>query len=139
MEANILIPVNDGRAHLRVKFEGGIPTEEDEMPAKYTTSSEMEQRIIEESPLFGRVIFRYDEMGNKMEATPKPGAPFRKVGKSYPEIETMAEVTDKILELGATAADVVSESAVLAFCKKNGLSFPNLKFDNTPDNKKKKA
>ena len=135
MEASILIPVNGGRANLRVKFTGGIPTDEGEIPAKFTTESEIEQDIIETSPFYGRTVFPFDNMGNQLEVTPRGPRAGKKAVKSFPEVESMAEVSEKILELGATAADLVSEKAILSFCQRNGLSFPNLKSD---DKKAKK-
>lgn len=128
MEASILIPVNGGRANLRVKFSGGIPTDEGEIPAKFTTESEIEQYIIESSPFYGNTVFPFDNMGNQLPVT--KGTVISRKNKSFPEVESMAEVSEKILELGATAADLVNENAILSFCQRNGLSFPNLKFDN---------
>lgn len=128
MDASVLIPLNNGRTQLRVHFTGGIPTEEGEMPAKYSTSSEVEQMIIEGSSYFGRTIFQYDERGHKMDVAPTvPDKPTKKEGGKYPEITKIGEVVEKLVELGATPAELKDTNAVLAAAKKRSLVFPNLK------------
>ena len=145
VEANIMFPVNGGKAYLRVRFTGGQPHDTIEMPAKYTTENEVEQMIIETSPMFGKTIFEYGQYGEKLESVPrqfvqrenpKPAAepvngpdggkqPLR--GQSFPEVTNNATMSEKLLELGVPASELKTRATMLMAAKRLGITFPNLK------------
>lgn len=144
VEANIMFPLNGGKAHLRVRFTGGQPHDTIEMPAKYTTENEVEQMIIESSPMFGKTIFEYGPNGEKLESVPRqfvqrenpePEAGPAPVasgklsvrGQSFPEVTNNATMSEKLLELGVPASELKTRATMLMAAKRLGISFPNLK------------
>lgn len=138
-----LIYFNNGRGSIRVNFEGGIPDDKNDIPATFVTDNEVIQQILEKSPKFGKVYFRYNSKGKiiKMEdletetsATAKTTrtALTKKVASPadatvYEDVETLGQATEVLLELGCPAGELNGPDAILTAMKVYRAKFPNLK------------
>lgn len=147
---------NHGKGTLRVEFKNGSVDPGAKAPATFSTSSEAEQSIIENSEQFGLRVFEYSPQGRKLPSARKAqpteeekprvktkeeieedktasrlGYTVAKDGtKVFEKITRLSEVSQILLELGATAKDMTGSKAILAAADRLGCSFPNL--DLTP-------
>lgn len=144
IQASYLFKLNDGAASLRVVFKNGIIDPSMGKPATYKTDNEAIQRIIEDSPLFGKEIFCYDANGKKyvpkrekpVAETPAPvnkgGRPKKNAepeepkDKVFPEVRTIGEAAETLLSLGATAGQLKGTNGIIDTMLELGVVFPNL-------------
>lgn len=156
IESHEIFLFNKGMGKLKVKFSGGIPDPKYLIPATYSTGSEFEQLVIENSPLFGKKVFRYGPNGQVIAAEPinviaerinsssapatkKMGRPSAKAAAAAPEVEpgtkvydrveTIGQATEVLLDLGARADELTGREAVVSAMMRMKVAFPNLKFD----------
>lgn len=137
--APIRIPAGDGAAYIQVEFKRGCPNNggANYRPATYTTSDLAEQTIIENSPMFGRLIklVAVHEIIDPLHPdavpvveTPKKETP--KVDedktKDYPEVVTKEEQLEILKSLGAKATNLVDDEAIRKFMEKKKVTFSNL-------------
>lgn len=147
IQASHLFRLNDGAAVLRVDFKNGIIDPSAGKPATFRTDNEAVQRIIEDSPLFGKEIFCYDGNGKKVKINrpaPAEPAPVKKAGRPakqaapeskpettlpdnvYPNVKTIGDATEQLLALGATASQLKGMDGLLDTMAAMGVVFPNL-------------
>ena len=144
IQASHLFLLNDGEATVRIDFKNGIIDPSAGKPATFKTENEALVGIIEDSPLFGREIFCYDAKGKKYvpkrearaaapadkkvgrkkaEPAPKPELPS---DKTFPEVTTIGQAAEKLLELGATAEQLRGNDGIIDTMLEFGVVFPNL-------------
>lgn len=142
IQASHLFKLNDGAASLRVVFKNGIIDPSMGKPATFKTDDEAIQRIIEDSPLFGKEIFCYDGNGKRFipkHEKPVAAAPASKGGRSkknaepeepkdkvFPEVRTIGEAAETLLSLGATAGQLKGTNGIIDTMLEFGVVFPNL-------------
>ena len=126
-QALIKVPRNNGKAWLECEFKHGrIGAGLGNRPATYPTSDKTEQNIIEDSPLFGQLIFLYRVAGDD---APKP-----KDTPAAPELEYVTGVTSKeeavayLKTRGAKAVNLKDDEAIKKFMAKILVAFPNYEF-----------
>lgn len=126
-QALIKFPMNNGKAWLQCEFKHGrIGAGLANRPATYPTADITEQNIIEDSPLFGQLVFIYRIAGDD---APKP-----KDTPAAPELEYVSGVTSKeeavayLKTRGAKATNLKNDDSIKQFMAKIGVAFPNYEF-----------
>lgn len=144
IESQEIFPYNNGLGKLKVRFRGGIVDPKYDIPATYSTDNEFEQLVIESSVQFGTKVYRYGANGQIISSTPivaetptvrSSGKKTQNIASSidadttteYPNVETLGDATEVLMELGVDASDLSGKAAVLAAMVQKKVSFPNLK------------
>lgn len=149
IESREIFTFNGGQGKLPIRFTGGITDPKFDIPATYTTSNPFEQLVIEGSSQFGKRVFRYGQNGEVLNSEPvqdtvarvesslKTAKETGKKGKgaaaapaddskTYPNVETIGEATEILLDLGAKADELTTPESVISTMLKMKVSFPNL-------------
>lgn len=130
MECMVSIPV--GKAHMRVEFTGGILTSYGNTPAKYTTSDQFKQTVIENSPQFksGRIVL-LDRIPTG-EADDKAHAPAKADDKDTEDTASSNNGDAPRLSDGKTVVEVGSlDDAKTYLNEKFGIPVRNLRSKKT--------
>lgn len=143
IEVHEIFTYNGGIGKLHVRFRGGVVDPKYNIPATYSTSSEFEQLVIEGSSQFGVKVFRYGPKGEqiatstcavkrdediKVKQPPHIKSTIEVDStKEYPNVETLGEATEVLMELGVDASELGGKNAILAAMVQQKVSFPNLK------------
>ena len=141
----ITIPV--GRTAIKIEFSKGYFDKKLRKPALYSTSDKVEQRIIENSPLFGKRIFLYRTYGQPEEVveerkvqTPADApsqasadAPSQttavKETTEYPEVTTYEDAIAVLKGIdGVKATQLRSRVSAKSVAEVHGIIFPNFEF-----------
>lgn len=132
---NIRIPAGNGKAFINAEFTKGCPNGgANYRPATYVSTSETEQRIIENSPYFGGKIKLYRTYGAEETVTAAAPRVEEKpvvdevVPTEYPEVTDMDGVISVLKKRGAKATTLKSEDNMRKYCAVKGISFPNFEF-----------
>ena len=127
--AIVKIPFNGNTAWLEVEFKRGrIGTKTQNRPATFSTTDPVEQAIIENSPMFGRMIRLIRCIGSdetptaKSSAAPAPAPAL----ENHPEITSKDEAVAFLKAHGAKATNLKDDESIMKFAAKIGVRFPNL-------------
>lgn len=122
----IKVPVNEGKAWVECEFKGGrIGAGIANRPATYPTANEVEQQIIENSPLFGHLITLHRVAGVTNNAPAKQEEPEKKLN-AITSVTSKEEAVAYLKEQGAKATDLRSDAAIKRYAAGIGVCFPNL-------------
>ena len=151
----IRVPAGDGKAYLSCEFTKGCPhNRTNYRPATYSTSDATEQAIIENSPMFNRLIklWRVYEDKQPEPAVQKASGSTRTAAavvpetqapketetqapkgsggdvSDYPEINSREGAIEILKQNGAKATDLVSDDKIAAFMAKKNITFSNFSF-----------
>lgn len=126
-QALIKVPCNNGKAWLECEFRHGrIGAGLGNRPATYPTNDVTEQNIIEDSPLFGPLIFLHRVAG--ADAPKTPDTPAKPVGKAEPGVTSKEEAVAYLKANGAKAVNLKDDAAIKKYMEKIGVFFPNFEF-----------
>jgi len=122
-QALIKVPVNNGKAWIECEFKHGrIGAGIANRPATYPTSDITEQNIIENSPLFGHLIFLH-RLAAASETKAEPVS-----AVAVPSITSREEVVAYLKSNGAKATNLKDDAAIKKYMEKIGVFFPNYEF-----------
>lgn len=136
--ANIKLSV--GKASLQLEFTKGCLDRKNYRPATYTTGDATLQAMIENSPMFGRLIFIHRVYLDSADASVKkaaeetaPAASGKaetgaKAGQVYEDVTTYEEAITKLKSLGAKATNLSSVENIKKYMKNRNIVFPNYAF-----------
>lgn len=125
-QALIKVPVNNGRAWIECEFKHGrIGAGIANRPATYPTSDSTEQNIIENSPLFGPLIFLHRVAAAETPAPAKQDTPA--VGATaVTSVTSREEAIAYLKQNGAKATNLKDDESIRKYAAKIGVHFPNL-------------
>lgn len=127
-----------GKAKVRAHFQGGVLDERRRRPATLTTQDQIAMVIIEGTPEFkGGLIYILSEANDgsdvrvavkdKVAKNPKTKKEEKKeTKKDYPDVTTIGQAVNILSDLGAEAADLLSNMSILETAARMGVTFPNL-------------
>lgn len=123
-QALIKVPVNNGKAWIECEFKHGrIGAGIANRPATYPTSDITEQSIIENSPLFGHLIFLH-----RLAAASEVQDEIPAAAVAVPSITSREEVVAYLKTNGAKATNLKDDAAIKKYMEKIGVFFPNFSF-----------
>lgn len=122
-QAIVNIPVNNGHAHFECEFKHGrIGAGLGNRPATYATNDSIEQNIIENSPLFGPLIFLH----RVAAPTEKKPEQVKASLQAVPGITSREEAIAYLKQNGAKAVHLKDDETIKKYATKIGVHFPNL-------------
>lgn len=125
-QAIIKVPCNNGRAWLDCEFRHGrIGAGMGNRPATYPTTDVTEQNIIENSPLFGKLIFLH-RVGEA--ETAKAAAAPEATLEAITSVTSKEEAVAYLKANGAKAANLKDDASIKKYMEKIGVFFPNYEF-----------
>lgn len=125
-QAVIKVPVNNNQAWLECEFKHGrIGAGLGNKPATYPTSDATEQNIIENSPLFGPLIFLVRQSAEEPKADKAAAAAAVPV-TPITSVTSKEEAIAYLKQQGAKATQLKDDEAIAKYAAKIGVSFPNL-------------
>lgn len=126
------IKLNVGKATLPLDFTKGCLDRKNYRPATFSTEDPTVQAMIEDSPLFGKVITIYRVYGTAEPVAPKAIAEAKKEAAieiaSFPEVTTFEEAVAKLKSLGAKATNLNSVANMKKYMANKNIEFPNYEF-----------
>lgn len=125
-QAVIKVPVNNNQAWIECEFKHGrIGAGIGNKPATYPTNDTTEQNIIENSPLFGPLIFIVRQSAETPVAEKEAAEPAPQV-TPITSVTSREEAIEYLKQQGAKATQLKDDAAVAKYAAKIGVSFPNL-------------
>ena len=126
------IKLNVGKATLPLDFTKGCLDRKNYRPATFSTEDPTVQAMIEDSPLFGKVITIYRVYGTAEPAAPKVVSEAKKEEvievASFPGVTTFEEAVAKLKSLGAKATNLNSVANMKKYMANKNIEFPNYEF-----------
>ena len=121
-QALIKVPVNNGKAWIECEFKHGrIGAGIGNRPATYPTTDVTEQNIIENSPMFGQIIFLHNVAAEETKETPIEA-------KAVTGVTSKEEAVAYLKANGAKATNLKDDAAIQKYMEKIGVFFPNYSF-----------
>ena len=147
--ATVRIPTLSGKSYIICEFTRGCISSANYHPATFVTTNPVYQNIIESSPMFGKdIILLREHASDNGESSKKPAprgvskpranskqseqpkvedSPESEV-KEFAEVNSRESAVEILKSLGAKATELVNDEAMIAYMKKNKISFPNYQF-----------
>lgn len=125
-QAIIKVPVNNNQAWIECEFKHGrIGAGIGNKPATYPTNDATEQNIIENSALFGPLIFIVRQSAETPVVDTVDTESALQV-KPVTSVTSREEAIAYLKQQGAKATQLKDDAAMAKFAAKIGVSFPNL-------------
>lgn len=126
-QALIKVPFNNNSAWLPCEFRHGrVGAGMANKPATYATADEIEQKIIENSDMFGKLIVLVRATGAEEKKVAAKGEEQPAPLKAITGVTSREEAVAYLKAEGAKATNLKDDESIQKYAAKIGVCFPNL-------------